>query len=291
MKTLPHLLSATVLGAAFAIALNASAEDAQAIFEKFESQKAEALAAYLEANPEAEDADTAESMLVGAYMNTGASEKAAPLLRNRYDAMEKGGGANLQELIGGVVQPLFQIYSQSGQKDEAKAFVAQVKSDLATHPQGAQIGQFLDGLAGQLAMPGVGDSMDISFTAIDGTEIDTTQMKDKVVLVDFWATWCGPCVAEMPNVISAYNEYKDKGFEVIGISLDQDKGALEQFIEQRGMEWPQYFDGKGWENELSNEFGIRSIPATFLLGKDGKIVASNLRGDQLEQKLAELLSE
>ena len=133
--------------------------------------------------------------------------------------------------------------------------------------------------------------MDIAFTAMDGTEVDLSKMTDKVVLVDFWATWCGPCVGELPNVISAYEKYHDKGFEIIGISLDQDKGALEGFVKQRKMTWPQYFDGKGWENDLAKEFGIRGIPATFLIGKDGKIVVTDLRGDMLEQQLGKLLGE
>ncbi len=291
MKTLPHTLTVSILSALVAVALPARSEDARSIYEKFETQKAEALAAYLEANPDAKDAAEAEAMLVGAYMDLGEGEKAAPLLRSRYDSMDKGAGANLQELIGGVIQPLFQIYGQTGQKDEARKFIEQAKADLSSHPQGAQIAQFFDGLVGQLAMPGVGDTMDISFTSLKGEEVDLSKMKGKVVLVDFWATWCGPCVAELPHVKDAYSKFHDKGFEIIGISLDQEKAALEGFIEQRDMPWPQYFDGKGWENELSNQFGIRSIPATFLVGKDGKIVATNLRGNQLEQQLSELLGE
>ncbi|MEM1444091.1 MAG: TlpA disulfide reductase family protein, partial [Verrucomicrobiota bacterium] len=156
-------------------------------------------------------------------------------------------------------------------------------------PQGPQIMQFFDQMLGQLAMPGVGDVMDIKFTSTAGEEIDLTAMKDKVILVDFWATWCGPCVAEMPHVIGTYKKYKEAGFEVIGISLDSDKAALDEFVAEYEMAWPQYFDGKGWDNDLAKEFGIKGIPATFLIGKDGKIVASNLRGNALEEAVAGLL--
>ncbi|MCB1063397.1 MAG: redoxin domain-containing protein [Verrucomicrobiae bacterium] len=230
-------------------------------------------------------------MLVDAYLEMDQAEKAAPILQKRYDSMAKGADANLQELIGGVIQPLFAAYTKAGQKDKAKAFIEQAKEDLKSNPQGPQIMQFLDGMTSQLAMPSPGDTMDIAFTAMDGTEVDLSKMTDKVVLVDFWATWCGPCVGELPNVISAYEKYHDKGFEIIGISLDQDKGALEGFVKQRKMTWPQYFDGKGWENDLAKEFGIRGIPATFLIGKDGKIVVTDLRGDMLEQQLGKLLGE
>lgn len=126
---------------------------------------------------------------------------------------------------------------------------------------------------------------------ITGAPLSLGQYKKKVVLVDFWATWCGPCVAELPNVIAAYQKYHPKGFEIVGISLDQSESALKSFIKEKSMTWPQYFDGKGWENKLSRKYGIMSIPATFLLDGDGKIVAKNLRGPALEQELAKLLDE
>lgn len=288
MKTFPSLsILATFLVAAFPGTQLQSAEDAQAIFEKFEKQKAEALVAYLESNPE--DSEAAESMLVEVYMNLDQPENAAPLLQARYDRMPKGADAQLQELIPGVIQPLFQLYSKSGKKEEARALLEQAKKDLADHQQGSQVAQFFDGMLGELDKPSVGDVMEIAFTATDGSEINLADMKDKVVLVDFWATWCGPCVGEMPNLIKAYEEYHEKGFEILGISLDQDKAALEKFVEERKMTWPQFFDGKGWENELAGKFGIKGIPATFLIGKDGTVVATDLRGDALEQALEEHL--
>lgn len=281
-------LPALILSTAF-LSTAAFAESAKSIFQAHEAQKAEALAAYLEENPEAEDAPAAESMLVGAYMQLDLAEKAAPLLRKRYDSLSKGADANLQELIPGVIEPLFRVYSESGDKDSAREFIELAKKDLGSHPQGPQIMQFFDGMLGQLAMPGVGDPMEIKFTSTDGEEIDLAAMKDKVVLVDFWATWCGPCVAEMPHVISTYEKYKDAGFEVVGISLDSEKPALDAFIAENKMTWPQYFDGEGWGNKIAKEFGITGIPATFLIGKDGKIAATNLRGNALEESVAGLL--
>jgi len=134
------------------------------------------------------------------------------------------------------------------------------------------------------------EPLDLKFTALDGAEIDLAKMRGKVVLIDFWATWCGPCVQEVPNVVAAYEELHPKGFEIVGISLDKDKAKLEDFIKEKGMAWPQFFDGKGWQNEISSRFGIQSIPAMWLVDKKGMLVETNARED-LEGKIEKLLAE
>jgi thiol-disulfide isomerase/thioredoxin len=126
---------------------------------------------------------------------------------------------------------------------------------------------------------------------LDGKDLSIASRKGKVVLVDFWATWCGPCVRELPNVLKTYEKYHDKGFEIIGISLDSDKDKLTSFIKEKKMTWPQYFDGKGWENKISTQYGITSIPATYLLDKEGKVLAIGLRGDDLEAAVGKALGE
>ena len=134
----------------------------------------------------------------------------------------------------------------------------------------------------------VGNPLDIKFTALDGREVDLAAMKGKVVLVDFWATWCGPCMAELPEVLKVYKDYHDKGFEIVGISFDQDKDALEKTLKEKGMTWPQYYDGKGWENAIGQKYGIAAIPAMWLVGKDGNVQDINARQD-LGGKVARLL--
>jgi thiol-disulfide isomerase/thioredoxin len=128
-----------------------------------------------------------------------------------------------------------------------------------------------------------GTVVDIKFTAVDGTEVDLSQMRGKVVLVDFWATWCGPCVGEVPHVVEAYKKYHDQGFEIVGISLDSDQKRLTDFISQKEMTWPQYFDGKGWKNKISSGYGIQAIPAMWLIDRDGKLVTKNARSGLTEQ--------
>jgi len=132
--------------------------------------------------------------------------------------------------------------------------------------------------------------LDLKFTAVDGREVDLAKMRGKVVLIDFWATWCGPCVAELPNVLNTYKELHPKGFEIVGISLDSDKDKLESFVKDKGMEWPQFFDGKGWKNELAVTYDIHSIPAMWLVDQKGMVVDTSARAG-LDEKVAKLLAK
>jgi len=282
MKQLPLHLCA-LLGLMLTPAFAGSANE---IIVKHDAKKAGELANYLEENPEADDRMEAVDAMIGAYQAMGETEKMVPLVQEKYDDVK---GVDLQQqfqMLGFLVN----LYQETGQKDKAREVLADAPNHLGAQAGNPQIMGFIQQMQAQLDLPGPGDEMKITFTDINGHKVDTTNMPGKVVLVDFWATWCGPCIAEMPNVIKAYNEWNEKGFEIVGISLDEDKSSLEAFIKENDMPWPQYFDGKGWDNELAAEFGISGIPATFLL-KDGKVVASNLRGQELEQALAKHLNE
>jgi thiol-disulfide isomerase/thioredoxin len=136
----------------------------------------------------------------------------------------------------------------------------------------------------------IGKPLDIQFTAVDGRKINLADMKGKVVLIDFWATWCGPCMAELPNVKAAYSRLHPKGFEIVGISFDQEKDALQKTLKKEGMTWPQYFDGEGWGNKFGETFGIKAVPSMWLVDKKGNLRDISARTG-LEAKVEKLLAE
>jgi peroxiredoxin len=188
---------------------------------------------------------------------------------------------------------LAEAYKPVGEYDDAEA---EYKTILATF---SDVDQRLTGMVHQqMAMlegerklkvgsPPVG----FEVTSINGKKLSPEQYKGKVLLLDFWATWCAPCRQEMPNVIKVYDKYNKKGFEIVGISLDRSRDAFDRYIEKYDMNWPQFYDGKYWQNELATLYGVSSIPATFLIDKKGNIRYKHIRGRQLEVAVKELLAE
>ena len=218
-----------------------------------------------------------------------ASTKAGGDMEVMLTEMEKGVRSLQKEFpkraeLGGLILQVADARLSRGEVETARKMAQEI---LDGKPE-AELKEAADELLVKIGR--VGKPLDIKFKAVDGREIDLTGMKGKVVLVDFWATWCGPCMRELPNVKSAYERLNPKGFEIVGISFDRDLDKLKQVVAREKMTWPQYFEGNGDGNKYGEQFGISSIPTMWLVDKKGMLRELNARED-LVAKVEKLLAE
>jgi peroxiredoxin len=189
---------------------------------------------------------------------------------------------------------LYALYEYTGRiiKDPAKitSLLNSLSDKLKASPDGKALAQRLKAesalVIGKAAFP-------FSQPDTSGNVISLSSFRGKYVLVDFWASWCGPCRRENPNVQAAFNKFKEKGFTVLGVSLDKenDKDKWLEAIRKDNLPWTQVSDLKGWNNEVARQYAIESIPQNFLLDPNGIIIARNLRGEKLEEKLSEIFNK
>ncbi|QDU35919.1 Thiol-disulfide oxidoreductase ResA [Maioricimonas rarisocia] len=148
-----------------------------------------------------------------------------------------------------------------------------------------------EGAARRLSLPG--NTMQVAGTTLEGESFELESLKGKVVLVDFWATWCPPCIAELPHLKKLYEQYHDRGFEIVGITLDENRERLDQFLAQQELPWTTLFepdaDKQGWANPNVVRYGVSAIPTAILVDQEGKVVSLRAYGEELDQKLTELL--
>jgi len=201
-----------------------------------------------------------------------------------------------------VAQILFMkamLYLQVFDKPEkGMAAIEQIKHDFPDTQQGKNADGILKSIKAEEETKKISRALvegskfpDFDEQDVLGAPLSIAKYKGKVVMIDFWATWCNPCVGELPNVLETYKKHHDAGFDIIGISLDKDKEKLTSFTESRKMPWQQFFDGKMWSNKLAVKYGVQSIPMTYLLDGEGKIIGKGLRGEDLEDAVAKAVAK
>ena len=214
-------------------------------------------------------------------------------IKTQMDALNKQSGELIYNTIeanasNAVASYLFPNYYYNFSLEQQKGIIAKMTEEQKNDARIARIVKQIE----VLEKTAVGQKfIDFEMPTPDGKTLKLSDVisKNKYTLVDFWASWCGPCRAEMPNVVAAYNEYNKKGFGIIGVSLDSDEAKWKGAIKDLKMPWAHMSDLKGWQCEGAALYGVNAIPATVLVAQDGTIIARDLRSEALKEKLAELL--
>ena len=217
------------------------------------------------------------------------------------DLSQKERGALVNDIVGfvrssgepgnqeiGLSMQLVQVLEAVDSPEAAAGAAEKIADAMGDTPlpgDERKVRDLFDSTVRRLRLPG--SEMKLTGVRMDGSEFDLASLKGKVVLIDFWATWCGPCIAEMPNVLEHYKTLHDKGFEVIGVSLDRDRDALEAFIKDREVPWTILHDKENpGANDATDYYGIAAIPTMILVGRDGKVLSTSARGAELTELLS-----
>ena len=211
-------------------------------------------------------------------------------IQAQYMEIEKQFNREMKDLIRSMGNSVSAIFALNYINAENQfAFMDSLSTKFSRELPGSQFTKELNERVDNMRRLAIGsEAPEITLPDPQGNELSLSSLRGKYVLIDFWAAWCKPCRQENPNVLASYNRYKDKGFEILGVSLDRTREAWVKAIEDDGLTWKHVSDLQYFNSEAAQTYQINAIPATYLIGPDGKIVAKDLRGPSLEQKLAEI---
>ena len=214
-------------------------------------------------------------------------------LQEEYMALEDAKREKVKNAMRGMNSSIAQIYGvnyldKEGDFPFLDSLATRLKKDI---PESKYVKDFTQGVDAMRATVVGQIAPEISLPNPEGEVKKLSDLRGNIVMIDFWAAWCGPCRRENPNVVKVYEKYKDKGFEIYGVSLDRKKEDWVKAIEKDNLTWTQVSDLSYFNSEAARAYSVNAIPATVLLDKEGRIIARNLRGEALEQKLAEIFGE
>ncbi|WP_373512712.1 redoxin domain-containing protein [Persicitalea sp.] len=213
-------------------------------------------------------------------------------IQNNFQAAEVEHVAKIKALLPEMGTSLVAIFAANNMLNPERDFAEMeaVAQRFEKEKPSSKIAQSYISFIKRMKGISVGDmAPDFTLNNPEGQDVTLSSLRGKYVLIDFWASWCGPCRMENPNVVKLYDKYKDKGFAIYGVSLDKDKAAWLAAIKKDNLTWTHGSDLKFWNSAVAQTYGVSAIPATFLLDKEGKVIAKNLRGASLEAKISELL--
>lgn len=251
------------------------------------------LTKFVEDYPDYDKSQDFRYELKGIYSFKGEHDKAINMLDEIIAHAPEADGkkAKIEEQV--TVEKIMiveQKLKASYSKDLEEKLVKDIAEFNKKYPD-SKAKSYLDGIQRTLTLRIGSPILEYKTKDVDGVAFSFAKYKGKVLLLDFWATWCAPCVHEMPNVIATYNKFHKKGFDIVGVSFDNDLKKMKEFIIKEKMPWRHIADGKGWNSEFGKYYNIRSIPSTYLIDRKGVIRYMNLRGKELEEAVDKLIKE